>query len=365
MRNCHFLIKPSSSLCNMRCRYCFYHDEAANRENPDYGFMSNETAEKLIERAAEFTDGGFVTFAFQGGEPTLRGIDFYRSFIYNANRAFSKDRLSFAIQTNGILIDDEYAKLFHDNGFLVGISIDGPSEFHDLNRIDTSGKGTYGKVDKAIRLLSKHKVDFNCLCVVTQKAAEHPQALYRYFKSRNLRFIQFIPEIAPIGSANSLDPETYGNFLVSVFDLWYDDLIKGNYISIRDFDNYGQIILGREPESCAMRGVCSCNPTVEANGDVYPCDFYVLDDYKLGNVMTDSLSDMIRNENAVRFVRDSAVHSEECFGCRWYPLCRAGCRRNRDASGKQIYCSSYSYFFSRCTDKLRSIPSVLREKYKM
>lgn len=370
MRSVNILIKPASSLCNMRCRYCFYHDIAENREIESYGIMSAQTAHKLIDRAFEYADSIF--FAFQGGEPTLCGLDFFSDFTGYVDKKLSEKRadVSYGIQTNGLHIDESYADLFAKKGFLVGVSLDGTKECHDLNRVDARREGTFSRVKKTTELLTKKNVDFNILSVVTESGARRAEANYNFFKKNGLRYIQYIPQIAPFDGQCDFTPlsaESYGKFLCRTFDLWFRDFSEGNYISIRDFDNWCGILMGRQPEICSLQGHCACNVTVEANGNVYPCDFYVLDEYLLGNVYSDSLESMIKSDISKKFISESFVEQSECASCVWRQLCRTGCRRNKEpiakTGGHQFFCESYKMFFEHCFDRMKKVPAILDTKY--
>jgi len=258
------LIKPASSLCNLRCKYCFYHDEASKRLTPSYGIMNTLTLENIVRRVFEVASDE-VTFAFQGGEPTLAGIEYYRKLcdfcdIYNTK----KIKISYAIQTNGILIadDEHWAELFTEHDFLVGISVDGLRDLHDMNRVDVKGEGTYKKNSQAISILRKHNVRFNILTVINSVTARNISKIYKYYKSQNWRYMQFIECLDPIdeplfGNENSLTPERYLQYLKTLFDLWYRDMMNGDYISIRQFDNYLNVFAGYQPESCGMLGMCT------------------------------------------------------------------------------------------------------------
>ena len=371
MRSVNLLIKPASSLCNMRCKYCFYHDVAENREIESYGIMTKETAHTLIDRAFEYADNIF--FAFQGGEPTLCGHEFYEDFTaYVKQKQKEKTAtVRYGLQTNGLLIDEKFAEIFKENGFLVGISLDGNKECHDKNRIDAKHDGTFSRVKKAAVLLEKKGVEFNILSVVTEASAKRAESNYNFFKKNGLRYIQYIPQIAPFdGQAEyeTLSAESYGKFLCTTFDLWYRDFSAGNYISIRDIDNYCGILMGRRPEICTLQGRCSCNTTVEANGNVYPCDFYVLDEYLLGNLKENTLEEMINSEISKKFIEESFVEQKECKDCKWRGLCRTGCRRNKEplskTGGYQFFCESYKTFFEHCFERMRTVPTILETKYR-
>lgn len=349
----------------MRCGYCFYLDEMHSREVANRGMMQMDTMEVIIKKALEETERA-CCFGFQGGEPTLLGLDFYKKAIeyqnkYNRNNV----QISNSIQTNGILINDAWAHFFSRNNFLVGLSIDGNKDIHDLFRLDPQGKGTFLQCIRAINILTSNKVNFNILSVVTRQLASHPDKLWNFYKKHNFRYIQLIPCLdglneSPSNNRYSLDIKTFGKFLCRFFDLWYKDFIQGNYYSVRTFDNYIRILMGERPENCAMSGVCQAYALVEADGCVYPCDFYALDDYKIGNIHNDTFTSMIKSETASRFIAPSKIVLEECRSCNYYFICRGGCRREREPLINGIpalnrYCGAYREFFDYSILRLMKI----------
>ncbi len=349
------LIKPASSACNMRCAYCFYRDEAERRREPFAGMLSPERMEEVVGSAMEYAEG-VCTFVFQGGEPTLAGLDFYRDVI-RLERKHQKPGVQIrnAIQTNGYGVDDEWARFFAENRFLVGLSLDGPAELHNLNRVDAAGRGTFNAVMRTARLLDKRQVEYNILCVVTGRNARSIARIYNFLKKQGFRWLQFIPCLEPMGQERGrekyhLPVEDYGECLIRLFDLWYAGLRRGEYVSIRHLDNWLSILLGERPESCAMTGRCSVQFVVEGDGGVYPCDFYVLDQWRLGTVGQESFAQMWNCETARRFVAASLRVPEACRVCEFFPLCRNGCRRDRLAVDGQpdrtCYCEAYRRFFA-------------------
>lgn len=364
------LIKPASSACNMRCRYCFYRDEADSRRQASYGLLSLETAEKLIARAAEYAEGS-CTFMFQGGEPTLAGLPFYRAFLELEGK-YKKPGLGFrhAIQTNGYALDEEWARFFAENRFLVGVSLDGPADIHNLNRPDNAGGGSFNRVMRSLRLLRKFGADFNILSVVTGRSARSALRLYAFFKKNGFRYLQFIPCLEPLGgkrggSGFALSPEDYAQFLDVIFNLWLEDFRRGEYISIRHIDNMLFMLCGKEPELCAMSGRCSVQFVIEGDGGVYPCDFYVLDEWRLGSVWENSFRELADCETAKRFVEASLTVPEKCKTCRWAFLCRNGCRRDRLTApdgtvGLNYYCGAYGNFYQKNERGIREALSLLR-----
>lgn len=352
------LIKPASSACNMRCRYCFYNAIAENRENAFEGMMTLETLEDIVKEALEAAEE-FCSFAFQGGEPTLRGLDFYRTLVELVNK-YNHKRLTihYAIQTNGIAIDNEWAAFLAENAFLVGLSLDGPEEIHNLNRKMQNNDVSYNKVIKAARIMTKHKVEFNILCVVTGRGAKRINKTYNFFKKQGFRYLQFIPCLEPLelqrGSSDfHLSIEEFTNYLITLFDLWYNDFIKGEYISIRHIDNLIHIIMGHPAELCSMNGHCSIQYVVEGDGGVYPCDFYVYDKWRLGTIGKDSLFDMKNNSIAEEFIKDSLIIPDKCRSCTHFLICRNGCRRDRDTEEKiNYYCEAWKSFFDYALPKI-------------
>ncbi len=360
------LVKPASSACNMRCRYCFYADEARSRAVANYGVMSGETLEILVRKAFDYATGP-VSFTFQGGEPTLAGLDFYRRLIalekqYNARRV----PVNNAIQTNGLLIDEAWAAFLREHRFLVGLSMDGYGALHDALRPDAAGEGTFARVCGAAALFDRHGVDYNILCVVTAPAARRAEKLYRYFCNRRFRYLQLIPCLDALdggGGDWSLTAADYARFLNGTFRLYYDGFMRGDYVSVRLFDNYVRMLMGEPPESCGMAGVCASWLTIEGDGGVYPCDFYVLDEWRLGNIREDGIEALMTGAAARRFVETSRPVHEKCAACRWYPLCRGGCRREREPfadgrPGLNRLCGAYQAFFEENAQNLERMAAA-------
>lgn len=363
------LIKPASSACNMICNYCFYKDVSSLRHYTYAGILSYERLESLIKASMEYAEH-ICSFTFQGGEPTLVGIEFYRRLIeLQTKYARPGVKVFNAIQSNGYSIDLEWAKFLSENQFLVGLSIDGPAELHNLNRHDTKGKDTFNRVMKAAHLLKKYGAAFNILCVVTGRNARSVEKIYNFFVKNGFNHLQFIPCIEPFENTLhrcNLTDEEYADFLIRLFDLWYYDLRRGNYVSIRHLDNWLCIMQGYKPESCDMVGQCSIQFVVEGNGSVYPCDFYVLDEYCIGTIDENDFFEMSQNKIAKQFIEASLYVPEHCRACQWYTLCRNGCRRDRlslsnETPGLNRYCKAYKKFFAqRYTHMLDAITLLKR-----
>lgn len=366
----NLLVKPTSGICNMRCRYCFYYDVAKNREVESYGFMIENTLDNMIQKALKYGERQ-CSITYQGGEPTLIGLDFFKKAVELQNKYNLKNiKINNSIQTNGYKLNKAWAEFFVKNNFLVGISLDGTKKTHDEFRKDIKAEGTFYEVLKTIELLNKYKVEFNILTVVNKKTAVNIDNIYKFYKKNRLKYIQFIACLDPIGCNEgdkeySLTPEIYGKFLIELFDLWNEDLKLGKQPYIRQFENYINILMGYEPESCEQRGVCGFNHVVEADGEVYPCDFYVLDEYKLGNLNEVNFEEIQERREDRNFVKESLNHSERCKKCSYFAVCRGGCRRHRlikneDGTYENYLCEGYKMFFNYTLSRMRYIAMELR-----
>lgn len=362
----NLLIKPASGNCNMRCTYCFYYDIMSKRTQASYGFMSLETLESVIKKALSYAEGSCI-IAYQGGEPSLCGLEFFKISLelqkkYNVNHV----KIQNAFQTNGYGLTRQWADFFAENDILVGVSLDGGPKLHDYYRKDTKGEGTFYKIMDNIMLLKKAGVNFNILSVINAKTAPYIKDNYKFYRKNGLDYLQFIACLDPLeeepgGREYSLTPRVYGQFLIDLFEMWYHDLKKGRQPYIRQFENYIAVLLGKRAESCDMNGVCGRQYTVEADGSVYPCDFYVIDKYCLGNLTDDSMIDIDNVRARSRFIEDSMIKEESCRECRYSHVCRGGCRRTRqEKDNHQYYCMAYKMFFDTCLPAMLDIVKVIR-----
>lgn len=376
-RNLSVMLKPSSSKCNLNCKYCFYHSISNARDIEDYGFMKVETLEEIVKRIKSYCDGGQCTIGFQGGEPLLRGIDFYKDLIRYVNKNNNGTSFSYTIQTNGTLITEEWASFFKENNILVGVSLDGTKEIHNLNRVDYSGKESFNDVVKSINLLRKCNVDFNVLVVVTSALAKKIESAYKFLKKNDLRYLQFIPCLDSFESIEqeiknkfSIIEKEYGSFLIKLFDLWYTDVLKNDLVSIRYFDNILGLFLGNNYEACDMNGRCSCQHIIESDGTVFPCDFYTYEKYSIGNIINESFDEIHNKECTKDFILESLNINDKCTKCEFYSLCRGGCKRHRENQKDNLncFCSAYYEFFKHSLSKFREIAAMmsgLNKKYEV
>ncbi len=348
------MLKPSSSACNLRCEYCFYSSLADDRTESFKGMMSLETAENVIKKAFDFSSDS-VNFTFQGGEPLLRGVEFYENFISLVKSNNRNDtKVSICVQTNGTLINDDWCKLFANNGILVGVSLDGDEELNSY-RVYPDGTNSFNDIIAGIELMQKYNVQFNVLSVLTSRLSQNIRKSYRFFKEHNLSYLQYIPCLNPFGEITdyAMSVNDYSSYLNSLFKIYFNDVMRGKMISIRQLDNYRLLAGGKSAEQCGMNGPCSTQFVVEGDGSVYPCDFYCTDEWLLGNINSSSFNELYESKKAVDFIKSSFVIMEECKTCKYFSLCRAGgCKRNRESAD---YCKAYKDFFEKSGEMIYQI----------
>lgn len=354
------LIKPASAVCNLDCSYCFYLDREADpyKTLPSRS-MSLETLERMVDSFLFYSYPNSV-FAFQGGEPTLAGPAFFEKLV-EWQKQYGRDgqAVSNALQTNGILIDERWCNLFREYHWLIGLSIDGPEDVHDLYRLNKAGHPTWRKVMNAIEIMQKHKVDFNVLCVLSQANVEKPKEVYKFFRGLGIDYIQYIPLSEFDNEGNRLPftitPEQYGRFMCETFDLWWPERRK---VRIRYFDNIAEALAGQRPGNCTMHETCDSYVVVEYNGDVYPCDFFVESGWKLGNVNLDSWPELARKQKRFQFAANKTLPHPACEVCEWQSLCHGGCPKHRKDPRRRFedldyFCSAYKMVFAKVTGPLK------------
>ena len=395
------MLKPASGQCNMHCDYCFYCDEMEQRAQASYGFMSEETLQNVIRKTMLNADRE-ISFSYQGGEPTLAGLAFFEKAIelqgkYNRNGI----RVHNALQTNGYALNEKWCQFFARHQFLIGLSIDGVQETHNAYRHkrmlqDDSAKkinapeeenagqgqfqiqqnlkikktGTYEYALRAAGLLTRYNVDFNILTVVNRQTAARIEDIYEDYRRRGWNYQQYIVCLPPLEQAPSdsvyvLSPEEYGDFLIRLFHLWYRDWKKSRQPYIRQFENWIGMLAGYPPEACDHYGTCGIQYVVEADGSVYPCDFYMLDEYWLGNLNESRVAQLDGARQAIRFVERSMALDPACKDCIYYPLCRGGCQRCRERvpgqnTYRNLWCKSYRMFFDACLKEMQEVAASVQ-----
>lgn len=369
MKNLSIMLKPASALCNLRCKYCFYADVSSKRTVDSCGIMTRETMEKILEQVrGDLEPGDQIRFVFQGGEPTLAGLDYFRCFVETVRRWDPGIRVSYALQTNGILLDDAWCRFLKENSFLVGLSLDILPECHDAVRADPKGKGTYRQVVEAMHRLKTWKVEFNVLCTLTNTIARHPQQVWNRLVDLDISYIQFTPCLGELDSEEStvyaLTPKRFASFYIQLFQYWLNDYRKGRYRSIKFFDDAVNLLMFGCPTSCGMNGTCQPQLVVEADGSAYPCDFYCLDDYRLGNLTRQGFLELLQTQTVQTFIHRPHVQPEKCKSCRYQAYCGGNCKRMQKeicCGGSDTYCG-YQDFLDHCGRTLSELAGEQRRR---
>jgi uncharacterized protein len=349
-RGLHVIAKPAGPKCNLRCEYCFYLKKEELYPGETNWKMSDETLEAYVRQyfAAQSPLVEEIDFAFQGGEPTLMGIEFYeRLLTFQQKHLPDGKRVHNSLQTNGILLDDRWCEFLKKNDFLVGLSIDGPRDLHDKYRLDHAGAGTFDSVSAALNLLQKHEVEFNALICVNRHNADHALDVYRFFRKRDVQFLQFIPIVEPIPekglgtfyaenekrlltpiSDRSVTPEQLGKFLINVFEEWvWNDVGR---IFVRDFDQSLSAWSGAGATLCVYAPECGRATAIEHNGDIYACDHFVDPQHLLGNIHETPISVMANSPEQEAFGRAKKdLLPQACLACPFLNACNGGCPKDR------------------------------------
>lgn len=337
--NLSIMIKPASSKCNAGCKYCFYRDEVEARSVKDYGTFDESLSRTLIDKALDYVKDGYLSIVFQGGEPTLAGYEFFKTFFsYLKDNNTQSAKVTYSLQTNGILIDKKWAKLFKENDVLVGISLDGDRKSNSART--SKGEEMFPRILDAIRILKEEGVSFNVLSVIHKGNAKRGKLIYEDFKKRGFRNLQFIPYLGD-APEYKMSAQEYAEFLVDLYSLYARDF-HTHPIRIRQFDNYLMILKKGYAEQCGMNGRCEPTLVFEGDGTAFPCDFYCTDDYVLGNVKESSMEELLSSSVALKFRLENGI-KEKCKECPYLNLCKGGCKRY---SSYDEFCEAYKLFFS-------------------
>ncbi|OHB68827.1 MAG: anaerobic sulfatase maturase [Planctomycetes bacterium RBG_13_62_9] len=359
------LIKPSGSDCNIDCRYCFYKGRAV-----EFGQgrqrMSDAVLEKMVR---DYLGLGLSVsgFAWQGGEPTLMGVDFFRTAVELQKRhGKAGQQISNTMQTNATLLEDDWCRFLHENKFLLGISIDGPREFHDAYRVDHAGQGTFHRVFRGIQNCKKHNVEFSALILLNSLNVGHPDRLFAFLVENDLTFVQFIPcvEIDPATGAPaefSITPQQYGDFLCRLFDLW---IAHGpQKMNIREFDSLVTYYVLGHHTICTYSKQCAGFVVVEHSGDAFCCEFFVEPKWRLGSILETPLDELAASGLKKAFARDKERLDSQCLACRHLAICRGGCIKDRvrgATPGKSYFCESYRQFFDHTIPRFMQIAAAVK-----
>lgn len=367
-RPLYVMTKPVGAVCNLACAYCYYLEKANLYKDTSKHVMSDELLEKFIREYIGSQTMHEVLFTWHGGETLMRPLSFYRKVVELQRQYAGGHAIDNCIQTNGTLLTDEWCEFFKENNWLVGISIDGPQEFHDEYRKNRSGRPSFAKVMQGIRLLNKHGVEWNAMAVVNDYNADYPLEFYHFFKEIGCRYIQFAPIVERLSKHEdgrylatplqpgeqladfSVSPEQWGNFLCTLFDEWVRNDVGQIFIQL--FDSTLANWVGEQPGVCSMAKTCGHAGVMEFNGDVYACDHYVFPEFKLGNIYQQTLVEMMYSERQMEFgqMKQKSLPAQ-CRACEFLFACNGECPKNRFATtasgepGLNYLCKGYHRFF--------------------
>ena len=374
----NIIAKPIGAICNINCQYCFYLEKEKLYPSENNWIMTDEVLEKFTRQYIEHQNSETINFVWQGGEPGLAGIDFYKKAVQYQKKYANEKKIENSFQTNGIFLDDTWCKFFADNNFLVGISIDGPKNLNDKYRIDRKGNSTFDAVIKGINSLLKYSVDFNTLTVVSRTNSYHPLEVYNFLKEVGSKFIQFIPAVEKINTKNSkynsyldlpvtgwsIEPLQYGNFLCEIFDEWIKKDV-GEYF-IQTFDVALERWCNMPSSLCIFAETCGDALAIEHNGDLYSCDHFVNQENLLGNIKNQPMSSLINSDHQIKFGCDkNELLPNYCKQCEFKFACNGGCPKDRfikspeGEDGLNYLCQGYKKFFSHISPSMNFMKNEL------
>lgn len=380
----YIMVKPVGSACNLRCDYCYYLEKQHLYANEGRQMLSDELLERFIREYIESQTTPEVLFTWHGGEPLVRPLAFYEKVVRLQQRYARGRRIANSLQTNGTLINDDWARFFHDQGWLIGVSLDGSEAYHDAFRRTRGGGPSFRNVIRGIDILNRHAVEWNALAVANRLNGDHPLSFYRFFKNIGCQYIQVTPVVERLAHHDdgrqlaslvdegqlapfSIRPKQWGNFLCTIFDEWVRHDVSMFFINI--FDATLANWVGVAPGLCTMAKHCGHAGVMEHNGDVYSCDHFVFPEYKLGNIHEQSLVEMMYSERQRRFGRAKADSlPTQCRECQWLNACHGECPRNRfihtanGEPGLNYLCEGYRQYFSHVTPYMDVMKRLLGEK---
>ena len=366
------LIKPAGPDCNMACEYCFYRDKSSLFPESQIHRMSDETL-KLTTRQFMGQSNSSISVCWQGGEPTLAGLPFFEKAIEYQERFGQHQRVENSLQTNGLLLNGEWIGFLRANRFLVGLSLDGPEHVHDHYRREVGRLKTAVKVmDTAGRMLDSG-IAVNVLVVVNDYSSEFAEEIYVFHKSLGLTFMQFVPCLEPHPNDRtkpapwSVRPEKYGEFLMTLFDLWIADFSNGKPATfVRFFESLLHKYVGLPAPMCTLMKECGNYVVIEHNGEVYSCDFFVQPEWRLGNIQYDSLVEMLNSPRQLRFGELKSNYRDGCLTCPWFEFCQGGCHRDQlfqaEKGAPGMLCPAYKMFFEYAHQRMARLAADWMEK---
>lgn len=367
----HVMVKPVGPVCNLNCEYCYYIHKDQLYPAGEIFRMPEELLEKYVRDYIAAQTGPNISFAWQGGEPTLMGLSFFRKFLEYQQKYLPPGwRATNSLQTNGTTLDDEWCALLKEHDFLVGISMDGPPEIHNHYRKDKGGHPSHTRVLQGLRLLQKHQVEYNILCVVNNLNAQHPLEVYRYFREIGATWMQFIPIVERVNggvSSRSVAPIDYGRFLAAIFDEWIRNDVGRIFVQI--IEESVALWMGYQASLCIMSPTCGRGMIIEHNGDVYACDHFVDHGYKRGNIKDTPLKELANSPAQIQFGLDKRDKlTQQCRQCRYLFACNGACPKDRFVTsdigepGHNYLCAGYFHFFTHIDPYLKQLAGLLRQR---
>lgn len=361
----NMMFKPVGSVCNLNCKYCYYLDKA--KLYAEQYVMPLDVLEKTIKDYISINDNENIVFDWHGGEPLLLGLDYFKKIVEIQHKYSCNKHIFNTIQTNGTLLDTDFALFFKENNFLVGLSIDGPQHIHDRYREDKNTRPTFLKVMRAIEFLHRYSVEFNTLTTISKAGEGRGLEVYQFLKNIGSRYMQFMPVYEYVSDAdkNIVSPETdrasvmpysvnpleYGKFMCEIFDYWVKNDVGSYFVNL--FDSTLANYCGVNPGICVYSETCGANAVMEHNGDIYPCDHYVYPSYKIGNIMSSSLEEIVSSDKMTRFgINKRNSLPNQCLRCKYFFACHGECPKHRfdksknDEPGLNSLCEGLFYFFS-------------------
>jgi uncharacterized protein len=357
-REFQIFVKPTGPLCNLGCRYCYYLEKEVLFPVDDKLRMPEKTLEDYIAQHIKASPGDVIRFSWHGGEPTILGLDYFQKIV-DLQRKYnpSNKRILNGIQTNGTLLDDEWCRFFAEEGFAVGLSLDGPRDMHDKYRSTKDLKSTFEQVMMGYDLLQRYRVYTDLLCVVSNYNVRFPTRLYRFFKEINAKYITFIPLVEKddesVVKDFSVSAKSWGKFLCTIFDEWIEEDI--GRVKVQIFEEALKTAFNQEHSLCIFRPICGDIPVVEHNGDFYSCDHYVDDKHRLGNILEKPLVELLESPSQLAFGRVKLESLPRyCLECEVRSMCNGECPKNRfvqtpdGEQGLNYLCEGYKRFFNHC-----------------
>jgi uncharacterized protein len=366
--------KPVSSLCNLNCHYCYYSKKEHLFPKGESFRMPDDLLEEYILQHINASPSSMINFSWHGGEPTILGLDYFRKIVaFQRKHRLPNQHITNGLQTNGTLIDEDWCRFFATEGFVVGLSLDGPQEMHDLYRVTKDQNPTHKQAIHGYKLLQKHRIPCNVLCVVHSQNVQQPTQVYRYFKELKAQYVEFLPLVEPQSgkegdvSQRTVSTQALGDFLCTVFDEWMRQDI--GRVRVQLFEEVSRTAFGQEHALCIFRKTCGDVPVIEHNGDFFSCDHFVNVEHRVGNILETPLVDLLESPAQRAFGQAKLDRLPGCCrGCDVLEFCHGGCPKDRilytpeGEAGLNYLCEGYKRFFTHCRPFVAELSALWRRQ---